>query len=197
MKKKTEKKPEKKPPNEKRKKKVKPKSLATDLERITVVPEVAMPSPLASGSLQTLGRDISQIFTVPEAATMSSGLSPNFSFDSVKNQHILTKEIEQTTVIPEMLTSGLTGDSEPLMAFLNEKFFELDIQIKSTSALMRQGLAVARQTSKNMEKYFRDHDVDFIDELDMSIPVKNSAELQDLDMRCQNIEFRRYFVSNL
>lgn len=83
-----------------------------------------------------------------------------------------------------------------VMEYFKNQFRELNINVESTNALVRQTLVLHKQTSKNMKTYFENENFDgFLSDLDIMLPVSTETELRDLEMRCLNEDFRKSFVS--
>lgn len=93
-------------------------------------------------------------------------------------------------------------DQDDLRAFLEAKFQQMDLRFKNidikmdgTNALVKHVLTVGKQTSQNIKQHFEENNVDFVDEIDVALPVTNYEELQDLELRCTVPEFKRKLVS--
>lgn len=87
------------------------------------------------------------------------------------------------------------SDMSDITSFLNEKFAEISIQFQASNALLRQSIVIAKATAQNIKVFCQQENIDFLDDIDISLPVQSAAELQDLEMRCLDPDFRRKLVS--
>lgn len=77
-----------------------------------------------------------------------------------------------------------------------QEFKSMHVRLESSNALIRQTLEIYRQTSKNMKTLFETESSDgFLSEFEIVLPVSRIIQLQDLEMRVLNDDFKKSFVS--
>lgn len=83
-----------------------------------------------------------------------------------------------------------------LISLITREFQSMHVRLESSNVLIRQTLVICRQTSKNMKTLFENESFDgFLSEFEIALPVTTIIQLQDLELRILNDDFRKSFVS--